>query len=66
MTDKERIDRLERLVLDLTRALYRQNSALDGDWDHPRSHSEFHRIAATLADEVRPIAATERGSDAAG
>lgn len=49
MTDRERIDRLERLVRELCGALYRQGSEVDGNWGHPRSVDEFKRIG----DEAR-------------
>jgi hypothetical protein len=51
MTDKDRIDRLERIVLDLVTALYWQNTDLDGHWGHPRARDEFHRIAVELVGE---------------
>lgn len=54
MTDKERIDRLERLVIDLSLALRRWTSETDGHWGHPRTAAEFDRVADELSRPAEP------------
>lgn len=51
MTDKERIERLEKLVLKLASALHRQNSEKNGGWGWPSFHKEMFDIQRVFVDE---------------
>lgn len=48
MTDKERIERLERLVAKMASALYRMDTEKDGNWGHPPCRQELHEIIGEL------------------
>jgi hypothetical protein len=48
MTDKERIERLERLVAKMADALLRWGMERDGNWGEPSFHSEIGEIARDL------------------
>ena len=55
MTDQERIDRLERVVVVLLDALDRKDTERDGNWGYPPFHQELREIRFFLSDVERKL-----------
>ena len=48
VTDKERINRLERLLVDLVLALHRKETGWDGEWGNSTLVKELSRVGKEL------------------
>ena len=55
MTDRDRIDRLERTVVVLLDALDRKDTERDGNWGYPTFRAELRELRFSISDVPRRL-----------